>query len=207
MNLSKFISDIQKRWKVLMAFGIWIGTIAGSFILPMPIWAVDDSINQEYTNFGNLLTITTVITGGFCFFCVFKYSAAKYYKKWMYASIISLILFIVSFSTYYYMRTEYTLPWDKENVVIGTVFKPNAPEIWKALESQYGFEIPETQILDYVGGNAYIIWEREGIRRHTAMLMIMLVTTYSVFSLFIVLFTNFILVSTTSKKKNGRKKP
>ena len=186
----KKISSIQKNWKQLAVFGAWIGTIAGSLILPLPDWGS----GEEYISQTRFILFIATVVAGFILILTFK---KRNKTLWIWFSSIIFILLILSFYLYNDKRNTFTLPYYNKTVLIGSDFRNN----FERKRKSTGVELDDRELLKYVGGDASQIWTTESIKRNRNELIIYLTISYSLLAVFIVGFMNAIMLNTS---KNGK---
>ncbi|RZK40925.1 MAG: hypothetical protein EOO90_13230 [Pedobacter sp.] len=185
--MKELIERLQGAWKQLSLLAIWITTIAGSFILPLPLWAAEDE-HKSYTQF--ILFIATVVAG----FMLFFTGKNKRAKWWLRTSIITFVLFIASYFTYTYIRDEFTMPYNNTAVVIGKIKVEDYDKQLNALEKRIGRKINRRELLMFVGGDATRLWTEESIASSKWKLILSLTFCYSLFSVFLICFLNLLIL-------------
>ena len=187
--LEKKTSKIKKVWKQVALLGVWIGTITGSILIPLPEWG--DGV-QHSSQIKFILFISTVVAG---------FSLILFYKlkNKLSCLIISISVFIILIGSYYYYNhniTCRTMKYSDSIIVIGSELKD--PNHYKSLKEQY--YIDDDKILMTVGGDPTRIWTERSIRRNKGILIFLLSINYCVFAIFLVSFTSTINLYTSKNE-------
>lgn len=188
-NIASKVKNIQSVWKQLTLIGAWLGTIAGSFLLPLPDW---DSNNQQDSNTRFILFISTVIAG-FALLLTYKYKSKN---TWLWISGITFVLFIGSFYFYNSKRETNTLPYYGTTKVVGSIPLNDFEKKIKL----YGLEKEDKELLKYVGGDSGKLWTKKSIKANRNELILCLTLSYSLLAIFMISFMNvFILYSSKNE--------
>lgn len=185
------IEKIQVIWKQLTLVGIWLGTIAGSFLLPLPEW---DSVDQQDSKTRLILFISTVVAG-FMLILIYNY---KRKNVWLWISGFAFFLFLTSFYCYDFKRETNTLPYYNSTKVIGNVILKDFDLKIKAC----GLADYDKDLLKCVWGDAAKLWTRESIDSNRNELIVFLTFSYVLLSIFMISFMNTIILYTSKNEEN-----
>ncbi len=184
------IKSFQGIWKQLSLLGVWLGTIAGTFLLPLPDWNSEEQ-NTSHTRF--ILFIATVVAG-FILILIFKYKKKLF---WLLSSLITFVLLIFSFYTYTDKRESNTLIYDEKATIIGDVPQKDFHKIRK----KYKLGPKDTELLLYVGGETTRLWTHESIKKNRNELIFFLTVSYCLLAIFMMSFLNVIIIYTAKNEK------
>lgn len=184
------IKNIQAVWKEMTLFGIWLGTIAGSFLLPLPEW---DSVDQQDSKTRLILFITTIVAG-FMLMLTYNY---KTKKMWLWISAATFFLFLASFYTYDIKRETNTLPYYQSTKVIGSIARKD----FKSRITACGLEEGDKDLLKCVWGDAAKLWTRQSIDHNRNELIVFLILSYVLLSVFMIGFINTIILYTSKNEE------
>nr|WP_315200977.1 hypothetical protein [uncultured Flavobacterium sp.] len=188
--ISDKIKNIQDVWKQLTLFGIWFGTIAGSFLLPLPEW---DSVDQQDSKTRLILFISTVVAG---FMLILTYN----YKRknlWLWISGVTFFFFLTSFYTYDNKRETNTLPYYQSTKVVGNIVRKD----FKIKIKACGLEEGDKDLLKCVWGDATKLWTRESIDYNRNELIIFIILSYVLLTVFMISFINTIILYTSKNEE------
>jgi hypothetical protein len=190
MNYIDRIKQIQSIWKELVLFGSWLGAIAGSFIFPLPDW---DSIDQRTYNTRFILFITTIIAG-FILLMTYKFKSKKI---WLWVSVTTFILLIISYYLYNIKMEANTLPYYGTTKVVGSIPLHDFENKIKLC----GLEKYDKNILKCVWGNARDLWTKDSIDSNKNELILYFTLSYSLLAIFIISFINMIIIYSSNNEK------
>lgn len=179
------IKSFQAAWKQLTLIGTWIGTVAGSFLLPLPDWG-SDSQHISKTRF--ILFIATVLAG-FMLVLTNKY---KHPKGWLLIAGITFLLFVASFILYNVSRENNTRAYYGTSKVIGRITNPDYVKGCK----ERGIDPADKDILKYAGGDSDNLWPKDEIQHNRNMLIALLTLAYCLLTVFMISFIHAILLNT-----------
>jgi hypothetical protein len=192
------LKKMQALWKELSLAGIWIATIAGSFLLPLPDWASNDE-KESYSKY--IVFIATALAG-FVLALTFKLKSKRF---WCYLVFGAFVTFNASFFLYMQLHRSSTSAYGDVNgtrrIVIGTDTVVGFASNKKLMEKHLGFGVKDTELLNYVGGNAAIIWTDESIESNKFKLIFSLLLAYAALAIFLISFLNFLLTLKAIKEK------
>lgn len=189
-DIARKVKSIQTVWKHLTLIGAWLGTIAGSFLLPLPDW---DSNDQLDSNTRFILFIATVIAG-FVLLFTYKYKGKS---TWLWISVITFILFIGSFYIYNSKRETNTLPYYGTTKVVGSIPLDNFENKIKSC----GLQKNDKNLLKCVGGESEKLWTKESIKSNKNELILCLTVSYSLLAIFMISFMNSLILYTSKNEK------
>jgi hypothetical protein len=177
----------ELTWKEIAVTGAWTISVAGSFLLPLPDWASDEE-NTSYTQF--IYFVATVIAG---FLVLYSYKN-KDKRFWLVSSSITFLLLIILFFTYSLKRESITKLYEDKHIIIGSVKQPDFNKKLNALEAKLKHKINPNEILNYVGGNAEILWTQKSIDSNRMILILLLLAAFTFTSSFLISFTNLFIL-------------
>lgn len=186
-SLTRRIKQIQSTWKKLAIFGAWICTMAGVFILPLPSWGG----GQQQDSFMHFIMFLSTAIAGFTLILTYKKKSKRY---WIWVSVLALILFLCSFYFYSFQREIKTLGYDGADVIIGSVLQDGAQE---KLE-KFNLKEDDDELLKY--GDPTKIWTKASISKNRWQLIAYLSLCYCLLAVFIISFTNALILNTTNSR-------
>ena len=184
-TLSDKVNKIQAIWKQLALLGAWLGTIAGSFLLPLPDWGYE----EQHTSHTRFILFIATILAGFMLLLTYK---NKNKKSWIWIALVTCLLFIASFVVYNLKRDANTLPFYGTTKVIGSVPFNDFEKKCKAL----GIKTTDRELLKYVGGDVEQLWTKESINNNRNELILYLAISYCLLAVFMISFINTIILYT-----------
>lgn len=176
-------NHIQSTWQTISVIGTWVISVAGSFLLPLPLWAANDQ-SMSYTKF--IYFIATVIAG---FVLIYTF-VNKNKRVWLIISVVSLIALTLLFYKYSVAREALTLHYDSNDYVVGTEYKKEFKNDLKELEALLGHKIDKREILDYASGRPDLVWTPESIKTSRWTLILLLLSSFMASSVFLISFVN-----------------
>jgi hypothetical protein len=179
-------NSIQKIWKHIAAIGAWIGTVAGSILIPLPEWG--DNV-QHSSQIKFILFIATVIAG---FSLVLTYNL-KNKLAWMIISISFFFILIGSYYMYNQNIDKRTMKYYDSTIVIGDELKD--PHNFESKKEQLNLD--KNELLKTVGGDPTKLWTEQSINKNKDILVVILALNYCLFAIFLVSFINTVTLYTS----------
>jgi uncharacterized BrkB/YihY/UPF0761 family membrane protein len=187
------ITRLKKAWKEVVLMGLWLVSIVGSFIIPMPSWSASELTSGYYLKFIIVIASTLGL-----FLILYSLRNSKI-KKWRFLSILFFSLFILSITTYSYLREELTLPYENKDIIIGGDRVENDP--LTKLEKKNGGTIEKNEILKHFQGKSERVWTEKSIKLNRLKLTSMFMFSYIITTCFIISFSNLIILYKQKYKK------
>ncbi len=181
------VTRLKEAWKEIALLGIWITSITGTFIIPLPSWHSTDENTDFLMKFG--LFIATVLAGFLILFSLKN----KLIKIWMRLSITFLVFFIGSYTSYHFYRAAKTLPYVEKDIVIGNERITNNP--FEAFEASHGFLPNKKKQMMILLGDPEKVWTQKSIMHNRILLMLLLFLCYLFSAGFMISFCNLIILS------------
>ena len=189
------LSRLKRAWKELTLLSVWLSSVIGVYVIPLPSWTFSAETSVFYSRF--ILLFATIIAG---FLVLFTFRN-KNISTWKWLTIAFFIPLVFSYLIYSIQRERKTLPYDGKDVVIGDVRIPNNP--LDILEKKGSFSVAPGDILKHVHGESERIWTKKSIDRNRIALMLMYTLTYTFFACLIIAFSNLILLHYEHYKNNS----
>lgn len=186
MSYKNQFDKLKGTWSQFIATGVWIASVAGSFLLPLPSWNLGD----EKVSFTKFILFFATVIAGYIVILTFK---LKKIKTWMLFSMVSFSLFVGIFFIYSVKRESSTVIYYGTTKIIGNVQRTDYVLKYNAVKEELGREINDpSELLYFAGGNANLLWTDESITVNRWKLIILLMFCYTFLSVFMVSFSNYI---------------
>ncbi|SNR16916.1 hypothetical protein [Tenacibaculum jejuense] len=180
------VTKLKDIWKEIVLLSTWIVTVTSAFIIPLPSWNATDENTGSFVKFG--VFIATILAGFMILFSLRN----KIIKIWMRLSVLFLILFMGSYISYHYLRGSNTLPYLEKDIVVGNELVKNNP--FKIFEDTHGFLPDRKERMLILLGDPEKAWTKKSIRWNRIELMISLFLCYLFSAVFMISFSNLILL-------------
>jgi len=190
------VSKLKDIWKEVVLLSTWIVTVTSAFVIPLPSWNSTEESTASFMKFG--IFIATILAGFMILFSLKN----KVISVWMRLSVIFLTLFIGTYITYHYLRGTNTLPYLEKDIVIGNELLEKNP--FAIFEEAHGFLPDKKEKMLILLGDPEKAWTKTSISWNRVELMISLFLCYLFSAVFMISFSNLILLyrDKYSQKKN-----
>ncbi|WP_340200012.1 hypothetical protein [Ascidiimonas sp. W6] len=180
------VSRLKDIWKEITLLSIWIASVAGAFIIPLPAWYSADENTSFLMKF--VVFIATALAG----FLILYSLKNKVIGTWMRLSIEFILLFIGVYATYNFAREAKTLPYLDKDIVIGDEMIANDP--FEAFKESHGFLPNRNEQMMIVLGDPEKAWTKKSIMSNRIQLIALLFLCYLFSAGFIISFCNLVIL-------------
>jgi hypothetical protein len=160
-DLEKWLQQSRKSWLALTQGTLWLCGIFGGFLLPPPV-GVLASEEKVWLRLGQFIVGVLV---GLVFLATRRWKQARHSLGWGAAALLFLVLAVAAFFLYQQLTLAWTGVYEKERVVVGSVFTSQG--------SAYAKENPgvaRDALIDDFTGVTENIWTRESINQRRLVL-------------------------------------
>lgn len=180
------VTKFKEIWKEITLLSTWIGSVAGTFIIPLPSWYASDDSTGFLMKFG--IFIATALAGFLILFSLKN----KVIRMWMRLSINFILLFVGTYAAYHFTRETKTLPYLDKDIVIGNELKDINP--FNSFKDSHGFLPARNEKMMIVLGDPEKAWTQDSITANRVQLMALLFLCYLFSAGFIISFCNLMIL-------------
>jgi len=174
-ELEKWLQQSRKSWLGLTQGMLWLGAVFGGFLLPPPV-GVLASEEKIWLRLGQFVVGVLL---GLIFLATRRWKQPRHSLRWGAAALVFLVLAVATFFLYQQLTLAWTGIYDKERVVVGSVYTPHGREYVKKNP-----ELSRDELLDdFPGGKIEDLWTRDSINRHRLILAATYVSCLPLFTI------------------------